>query len=66
MNRFSRHVGEPIERLTMTVPEVAVALGVSQRHVLNRIKAGDLPARRLGRRVLIPCDALEAWLRETA
>lgn len=49
-------------RLTLTIPEAAQALGVSQRHVINCVNRGELPARRLGRRVLIPIAALEAWL----
>ena len=53
-------------RLTLTVPEAAQALGVSQRHVINCINRGELPARRLGRRILIPLAALEAWLEGAA
>jgi excisionase family DNA binding protein len=53
-------------RLTLTVPEAAEALGVSQRHLHNCIASGLLPARRLGRRVLIPVEALNEWLRGAA
>jgi excisionase family DNA binding protein len=37
----------------LTVPEAAARLGVSERTVWRRIRAGTLPAARAGRRVLV-------------
>ena len=48
-------------RLALTLPEVACALGVSERHV--RDLRAELPCITLGRRVVVPIDALRAWLR---
>ena len=47
-------------RLALTLPEVARALGVSERHV--RDLRAELPCITLGRRVVIPVEALRAWL----
>jgi excisionase family DNA binding protein len=45
-------------RLTLSVPEIAAWLGVSQHLVWSQIYSGELPSVRLGRRVLVPRDAL--------
>jgi excisionase family DNA binding protein len=53
------------ERL-LTVPEVAERVGLSERQVWRKIRAGVLPAVQLGGRgsaVRVPADELEAWLR---
>ena len=47
-------------RLALTLPEVAQALGVSERH-LRDLRA-ELPCITLGRRVVVPVDALRDWL----
>lgn len=57
---------EGLGRLTWTVPEVAAALGVSTRHIYNKVADGTLDARPLGGRVLIPKESLERWLRGEA
>lgn len=43
--------------------EVARRLGVSRNSVYDLIKRGDLPARKLGRRVVVPLVAVEALQR---
>lgn len=48
------------ERLTYSVIEVALALGLSKESVWQRIWDGTIPHCRVGRRVLIPRRALEA------
>ena len=47
------------ESLTLSVAEAAALLGVSPNHLWARINAGDVPALRLGRRVLVPRRALD-------
>jgi putative molybdopterin biosynthesis protein len=42
--------------------EVAPLLKISERHVYELIKRGDLPSVRLGRRVVVPKAALEALI----
>jgi excisionase family DNA binding protein len=57
--------GRSIEgRLALSLAEAARALGVSERHVREILP--DLPHVHLGRRVVIPVDALREWLRERA
>jgi excisionase family DNA binding protein len=52
----------PLPRRTFTVREVAESLGVSTRHVERLCQGGDLRHLRLGRKLLIPADALDALL----
>lgn len=45
----------------MTIAEAAAYLGVSVNTVLNRVRSGELPAERVGKRVLlIPNEAVIA------
>jgi len=55
----------PVERVTLTVPEAAQLLGISRNEAYLAVQRGELPARRIGRRILIPRVALERWLAET-
>lgn len=53
------------ERLTMTVEEAAVALGVSRATAYLLARTGAIPAIRLGeRRLVVPKAALERLLNE--
>jgi excisionase family DNA binding protein len=52
------------ERQTLTVEEAAVLLGIGRNSAYQAIARGDLPALRLGRRLLIPRAALERRLAE--
>jgi excisionase family DNA binding protein len=45
-----------------SVDEVARRLGVHRLTVRTAIDRGDLRAVRLGRRLLVPCSALDAFL----
>ena len=47
---------------TLSMPETARLLGVSEWLVKRAVREGALPSLRLGRRVLIPRDALQEWL----
>jgi excisionase family DNA binding protein len=49
-------------RDALRLPEVARALGLSEREVRRRISAGELASIRVGRAVLIPRAAVEAFL----
>ena len=48
------------ERRTFTVREVAEMLGVGKRLIEKMIWSGELEHLRLGRRILIPAEAVEA------
>jgi len=49
-------------KLAYSVPEAAEVLGVHTNTVWHYVWSGEIPSRKLGRRVLIPASALEAWL----
>jgi excisionase family DNA binding protein len=53
---------EEVERLAVNVPHAAQMLDVSPRTIENYIRAKILPARKIGRRTVIPVDALKAFL----
>jgi excisionase family DNA binding protein len=50
------------ERLAYSVPEVARLLGMSRNGAYNACAAGDLPSVRVGGKVLVPRERLEALL----
>ena len=52
----------PQQRLTMTVEEAATALGISRATAYDAVSRGEIPAIRIGRRILIPKVALEKLL----
>ena len=49
-------------RTCLTIAEVAVYLGISVKSVERAIKRGDIQAKKLGRRWLVPRGAIETWL----
>ena len=53
-----------LERLTYSVEEAAVLLGISRGKVYECIRSGKLKATRLGRRFVVSAQALEALLGE--
>lgn len=51
-------------RLTLTVPEVAALLGIGRNEAYVAVQRGEIPARKVGRRILIPRAAFDRWLAE--
>jgi excisionase family DNA binding protein len=51
------------EKLAVNIRNAAQMLSVSPRTIQNYIAAKILPARKIGRRTVIPVRALEAFLR---
>lgn len=49
-------------RLTYTVNEVADLLGLGLGSTYTAIRSGEIPARKLGARWVIPKAAFHAWL----
>lgn len=49
-------------RLTVTVEEAAKLLGLGRSAAYEAARRGDLPSRRLGRRVVVPVPLLLEWL----
>ena len=53
-------------RLTWTVEEAAMALGVSRAFAYDAVRRGDIPAIKIGRRILVPRSALKRLLEPDA
>lgn len=60
--RFERLEARGLERVAYNVLEAADMLGVCQEHVYRMVRAGIIPHKRLGRRIIIPAAQFEAWL----
>lgn len=54
------------ERLSLRPREAAKRLGIGERSLWKLTSEGKVPHLRLGRAVLYPVAALEAWLAEQA
>lgn len=52
------------DKLALSIQETARKVGVSPYTVRKAIREGALQAKRLGRRVIVPVSAIEAFLRE--
>ena len=50
------------ERKTFTVAETAAIVGVGRSTLYEHVKRGDIPCIRVGRRVVIPREVVEAAL----
>ncbi len=55
-----------MEQLALRVPSVARLLGCTDEAARQMIKRGEIPSRRMGRRVIVLKSELEAHLRELA
>ena len=51
-----------VERLTVTVTQAAVMLGISRTSTYERVRRDEIPTVRLGRRLLVPKARLLAML----
>ena len=50
-------------RLALSVEEVASLLGLGRTAAYEAARRGEIPCRKLGRRVIVPVPALLEWLR---
>lgn len=50
------------QRLTLSVEEAANVLGISRALAYELVRRGELPRLRLGRRVVVPRQALEDFI----
>ncbi len=57
---------EKVEKLTVTVPEMAKIVGVSTCTAYNLIHRADFPVIRIGRRAVISLDGLKRWIEAQA
>lgn len=56
----------PQSKIMLTVPEAAQILRIDKVTVYEMAKTRGFPAIRIGRRVLIPRDALLRWIENEA
>ena len=54
------------QRLTLTVDEAAKALGIATKTAYLYMKAGTIPSITIGRRRVVPVDALRAYIASRA
>lgn len=54
------------EKLCLNVPEVAKELGISKPMAYMLASRSDFPSFRLGKRILVSRNALEAWLKNVS
>ena len=55
-----------MDKLTVTVEEMAEIVGVSRPTAYELIHKEGFPTVRIGRRIVIPLDSLKRWLEEQA
>jgi excisionase family DNA binding protein len=48
-----------LDRITLTVEEAGGRLGISRTLAYELVRRGEIPSIRLGRRVLVPIQALD-------
>ena len=48
--------------LTLTVPEVGEALGISRAKAYDLVRSEGFPSMRIGTRILVPRDKLMRWI----
>ncbi len=51
-----------MDRITLTIPEAAKALGIGINSAYEAAKRGEIPTLKIGRRVVVPARALQALL----
>lgn len=54
-----------MELLTYSVEEVAKLLGIARNNAYERVRAGDIPSIRMGKRLLVPRERFHTWLNGT-
>lgn len=53
-----------IERKAVSVAEAAKMIGISINRAYELVRSGEMPAKHVGKRWLVPLAALEKWLEE--
>lgn len=51
-------------KLTLSIEEAAKVLGIGRNLCYDRVKTGEIPVIKIGRRLLVPRRALEKLLEE--
>ena len=56
--------GAPVDLEILTADEVARLLGVDRKTVYRAARQGEIPHRRIGRRLLFERGSIVQWLRQ--
>ena len=63
---MQQSIPSPLDELsgkaTITIEQTAKPLGLGRTAAYDAARRGELPTRRLGRRLLVPVPALLEWL----
>lgn len=54
------------QKLTLSIPEAAKRLGISDTSMRQLARTAGFPAFQVGKRVLVSAKGLEAWVEEQA
>ena len=52
------------ERIAVSVAEAAQMIGISVPKAYALVKSGQMPAKRVGKRWVVPVDKLKEWVME--
>jgi excisionase family DNA binding protein len=55
-----------VNKLTMTVEEMGRSIGISRVKAYELANTEGFPKIRIGRRIIIPIDALNHWLKQNS
>jgi excisionase family DNA binding protein len=48
-------------RIAISVEEFADAIGISRTSAYLGVQRGEIPTKRIGRRLVVPLSALDTW-----
>lgn len=54
----------PTDKLVLNLSELAAIMGIGRSKAWELTREPGFPVVRLGRRVVVPVDALKAWLKK--
>lgn len=57
---------DKMAKLTLSVPEAAVVLGISRARMYQLVKTKGFPTIQIGTRLLVSAKGLERWIEEQA
>jgi len=60
--QLSDQIAQSSEKIAFTITEAIAASGIGRTTIYELMKTGALPARKLGRKTLIPAEALRNLL----
>lgn len=52
-----------MKKRVLTIPEAAQELGITERAAWQRVYRGQIPFRRWGRKVVVPADELDTFIK---